>query len=108
MLSTGISSLSESKSSVFLKWARVEIKRLSNQGEDKPLNPDKTQKPDDKPTPDTKPSEELKEKNLLKELSEPIILATGIVMIVVVLFCVMGMRSGNKKKKKEKVHYKKR
>lgn len=96
LLSDGIESMSTSKSRIFINWAKSEIKMLETVVED------------DKKTDDTLPDgEEIKKKSLIKELSNPVVIATGVVMVAVVLFCVIGMTSNGKKKKAEKTNYKK-
>lgn len=99
ILKTGIESLSESKSSVFMTWAKEELNSLEGEssGNNNNNNNNNNQETGD-PT----------QKSWLKEISEPVIITVGIVMIVVVIFCLTGMFSGMNKNKKIKARNVKR
>lgn len=98
MLSKGIKSLSASKSSLFIDWAK---KTASVEVSDDPSTPGKKEEDDPK-------GEKFSFKKWLSEMSDPLILAFGILLIVVVVFCIMGLLSGNKPKKTVKKHSMKR
>ena len=97
ILKTGIESLSESKSSVFMTWAKAELNNIEGESAG-----DNDNDNDNQPTGDPT------QKSWLKEISEPVIITVGIVMIVVVIFCLTGMFSGMNKNKKTKARNVKR
>ncbi len=95
-----------SKSKLFLDWTsakQAELQKLIKASENE-------KEEEGKKDPDNNPSEksEMSFKTWLKSISEPLVLTVGVVMIVVVVFCLMGILSGGKKKTKAKTHYIKR
>lgn len=107
ILTEGMSTLTESKSSVFMSWANSEIKRnklvINNMG----YNENQKDPVDDIP----QQSGNLTAKDWFKQLSQPTVIAVGIAILSVVVFCIFGMFTdkGNKKRNNEKkIKYTKR
>lgn len=93
VLTEGLETLSDSRSSVFITWVNSEIKTLNSMIS--------AYSEDDGQTT-IEPTGNLTTKIWFGKISEPVIIAVGAVLIVVVIFCVTGMLSGKKKTKKTK------
>ncbi|MBE5818370.1 MAG: hypothetical protein E7312_04865 [Clostridiales bacterium] len=94
ILTTGLAKLTESKSSLFIDWANTQRKSLT-------LSPSNPNVGGSQQGSNTKPPEqsgELTVKQWLKQLSEPAVVTVGAVLVVVVIFCLVGMKNEKKKK----------
>ena len=96
ILTVGLAKLTESKSSLFINWANTEKKTLA-------LSPSNPNAGGNQQGSNTTPPEQIGDltaKQWLKQLSQPAIVTVGVVLVVVVVFCFIGM--GNDKVKKIK------
>ena len=80
-----------------MTWAKAELNNIEGESAG-----DNDNDNDNQPTGDPT------QKSWLKEISEPVIITVGIVMIGVVIFCLTGMFSGMNKNKKTKARNVKR
>lgn len=93
ILANGIKSLTDSKSSVFITWANNEIKTIDSMIK---------AYPQDNGQGDVEQKGDLTAKQWLGKISEPVVIAVGIVIVAVTAFCIAGMLSGTKRNKKAK------
>ena len=100
ILTQGLAKLTTSKSSLFIDWANKEKRTLT-------LSPANPNTGNQQGTATTPPEQfgELTAKQWLKELSHPAVLTVGAVLVVVVLFCIIGMRNEKTKKYKKTKKY---
>ena len=107
ILEDGASTLTESKSTIFMHWVNKEIKRNKIViGSDYKNNNNENEGNDN-----IQQSGNLTAKDWFKQLSQPAVLTVGIVIAIIALFCVFGMFAdrGNKNSKKDKkIRYTKR
>lgn len=107
ILEDGASTLTESKSAIFMHWVNKEIKRNKIViGSDYKNNNNENEDNDN-----IQQSGNLTAKDWFKQLSQPAVLTVGIVIAIIALFCVFGMFAdrGNKNSKKDKkIRYTKR
>ena len=103
ILTTGLAKLTESRSSLFIDWANNERRSFTLS----PSNPNIGGNQQGTNTTPPEQSGELTVKQWLKQLSEPTVVTVGAVLVVVVIFCLMGMRNEKVKNVKRKNKYSK-
>ncbi len=111
LLGDCISTLSLSRSSVFISWVNDEIEYLNvHSGKEAGTQIGKPSGDNDNSTDknDTLKDNDMKAFTWLEQLNEPVIIIVGIVLVVVVVFCMWGMLSNMNTKKSEKKRLKRR